>query len=828
MTYFCCATRRRAEVRTSPFNGIDFLEVVDRDAPSPSLRQRLLELHLLDDATGLGLGPDNVVVEGGERVRGIEVVSAVVDGTQTNLVNIQVDRRGDSTPYRLRLRRSALDQRPPEGVDPRLAAVDFSFKVECASDFDCAPRLDCPPEAETPPPIDYLAKDYETIRRLMLDRMAVLVPDWHERSPADLGVTLVELLAWVADQLSYAQDAVHTEAYLGHARLRPSLRRLARLVDYRLNDGRNARTFVQIRVSGDARPLAPDMVPVLPAGTAVTSRVAEAGARLADAAALARAEIVFETLHDVEALIEAHEAMSFHTWSDRRCALPRGATAATLAGHFPELRAGEVLVFEEVKGPRTGHPGDADPAHRQAVRLVEVRAFADDASPLEDPLTGAAVTEISWHGDDALTAPVCVSSRTDPAFGASRVEDVSVARGNIVLADHGRTIAGEDLGAVPASRLAWAAERAGDPCAEAAPRPIPARFAPRLAEGPLTHAAAFVADAPAAATLDPAGGDVLPAVTLTGQRGAETTAWTTAVDLLASDAFAARFVAEIENDGGARLRFGDGARGRRPEPGTAFTARYRVGNGTAGQVGADTLVHVRSDLGSIVAVRNLLPGRGGRDPASADAVRERAPHAFRTQERAVTREDWADVARRYPAVQHARASWRHTGSWHTVFVAVDREGGEPFEAAGRRDFAGFLERFRLAGRDLEIARPRWVALDLRLRVCVARGYFRGDVGAAVSRLFSTATLANGTTGLFHPDRFTFGATVWLSPFVAAAQNVAGVDSVVVLTFERLGDDATSGIAAGRLTFAENEIPRLDDDPDHPERGRFRLELMGGA
>jgi len=585
---------------------------------------------------------------------------------------------------------------------------------------------------------------------------------------------------------------------------------------------------VQVRVSGDARPLAPDFTPVLPADTVVTSRVAEAGVRLADAAAVARAEVVFETMHDVEALIADHGAMSFHTWSDRLCALARGATAATLAGHFPDLRAGEVLVFEEVKGPRTGHPGDADPAHRQAVRLVEARAFADDATPLEDPLTGARVTEIRWHGDDALTAPVCVSSRTDPAFGARLVEDVSVARGNVVLADHGRTIAGEDLGTVPASRLAWAAERAGDPCAAAAPQPIPARFAPRLAEGPLTHTARFTADAPAATTLDPPGVDVLPAVTLTGRRGAETTEWTAAVDLLASDAFAARFVAEVENDGGARLRFGDGERGRRPEPGTAFAARYRVGNGAAGHVGADTLVHVRSDLGQIVEVRNLVAGRGGRDPESAQAVRERAPHAFRTQERAVTRDDWADVARRYPAVQHARASWRHTGSWHTVFVAADRKGGQPFDAAGRRDFAGFLERFRLAGRDLEVARPRWVALDLRLRVCVARGYFRGDVGAAVARLFSTATFADGTTGLFHPDRFTFGDTVWLSPFVAAAQNVEGVDSVVVLTFERLGDDATSGIAAGRLTFAENEIPRLDDDPNHPERGRFRLTLVGGA
>ena len=50
-----------------------------------------------------------------------------------------------------------------------------------------------------PPPIDYLAKDYASFRRLMLDRLALLVPDWRERNPADLGVALVELLAYAGD-----------------------------------------------------------------------------------------------------------------------------------------------------------------------------------------------------------------------------------------------------------------------------------------------------------------------------------------------------------------------------------------------------------------------------------------------------------------------------------------------------------------------------------------------------------------------------------------------------------------------------------------------------
>src|SRR5262249_52819291 len=84
--------------------------------------------------------------------------------------------------------------------------------------------VSCRPELLQEPELDYLAKDYASFRGLMLDRMAALTPEWQERSPADGHVALVELLAYTADGLSYEQDAVATQAYLGTARRRLSLR----------------------------------------------------------------------------------------------------------------------------------------------------------------------------------------------------------------------------------------------------------------------------------------------------------------------------------------------------------------------------------------------------------------------------------------------------------------------------------------------------------------------------------------------------------------------------------------------------------------------------
>src|SRR3989442_627943 len=104
--------------------------------------------------------------------------------------------------------------------------------------------------ADQQPLIDYMAKDYQSFRQLMLDRLSATLPGWQERHAPDLGIALVEALAYVADYLSYYQDAVATEAYLGTARQRISVRRHARLLDYVLHEGCNARAWVHCDVQG--------------------------------------------------------------------------------------------------------------------------------------------------------------------------------------------------------------------------------------------------------------------------------------------------------------------------------------------------------------------------------------------------------------------------------------------------------------------------------------------------------------------------------------------------------------------------------------------------
>ncbi len=815
--YYCKNRLRLKEVTAkTTLQGIDYLEV------GPD--QQTLKVYMIEGRAVPTLKKENVIILGGVRVRGGMILPgldgelAVIPGdikvesvsVADNILTVSVNQPGDFSTYTLRLVLSSTNLEPPAGFDVQLCEVDFGFKIDCPSDFDCAPVRECPPEKKEEPEINYLAKDYASFRRLMLDRLSVIAPDWQERNPADVGVMLVELLAYAGDQLSYYQDAVATEAYLGTAHLRTSLHRHARLLDYPVHDGCNARAWICFLLDdGKTLTVTTDDL-LLTHGTIERPTI-----RPEELAGILSAETpeVFVPLHDAD-LDSVRNTIHFHTWSDEQCCLPRGATRATLV-RTPSLvlAKGNLLLFEEIVSPTTGLSEDLDRTRRHVVRLTSVKEA-------EDPVTTPATElyEIAWSDEDALPFPLCLSAL--PGDVTEPVE-VSVARGNVLLADHGYPVAsGEDTELDPVT----GEER---------------RYRPQLKRGPLTRQGGIYDDEhETLVPFDPAASawsamhwemrNVRPdiVVTLNGKD------WTPVNDLLNSDRFDTHFVVESEQDGSAFLRFGDDTLGLKPAPDAAPTAIYRIGNGVAGNVGAGSITRLvlmtdPSKAEAVLQVWNPLPGAGGTEPESLEQVRQFAPQAFRVQERAVTAADWADVAERQSGIQKAAARLRWTGSWYTAFVTFDRQGGLPVETTFKARMARALERYRLAGYDLEFNGPIYVPLEISLMICVKKGYFRGNVKQSLLRAFSSFDLPNGQRGFFHPDNFTFGQPLYLAQIYQTAMAVEGVDSVKVLKFKRWGKVDAGELAAGELKPGQFEILRLDNDPNYPENGKIEFDMQAG-
>ncbi|MEA2428750.1 MAG: hypothetical protein QOF37_2378, partial [Thermoleophilaceae bacterium] len=619
------------------------------------------------------------------------------------------------------------------------------------------------------------------------------------------------------------------EAYLESARQRISVRRHARLVDYQMHDGASARTAVQFQVTAD--------VP-LPKGSQLLTRItATLGDQppphptvLVPPAAIARQEPFREsaraaaTIFEVETgttLRPALNELPIYTWDETDCCIPRGATWIDLNKDVvASVVRGSLLLLEETAGVDTGLPADADPSHRQVVRVL-------DSQALTDPVTGTALTRVTWHPDDALRFPLCV---TRTFAGVDQV--LALARGNLVLATHGET------------RVQYHPEFPGWTVWDATATPPPAlprgidpglrpyRF--HLDEGPLSRITASGGVIPVSALQDVDPTLARPEIGMEGgTRPSALDPWSVALrGLLEGDQFSRAFAIETETDGRALLRFGDDRSGRAPDPGSFFKATYRIGVGRAGNVGAEAIAHYLMSAGetvppAIAAIRNPLPAWGGIDPESLDRVRERAPEAFRAISlRAVTEDDYARMAERHKGVSHARARFRWTGSWHTVFLTLDPVGREDLDPAFAEDVRRFVEQFTQAGYDLEVRPPLYVPLGIGIHLCAAGEHFRPDVEAAAR---------DALHAMFAPDRVTFGEPLYLSELYAAVEAVDGVDSAVVKRFSRADDDdplptrpvTAANVDRGYIEIGTDEILRVDDDPSLPERGWLELTTGGG-
>lgn len=987
----CRDDNRRRLVRRDPrINGI---ETVEAFPPKKAREDWLLHvyfLHPIDQREWMerpvkagnvkvrdGFGGKEIPIRHGPRPLSIKhhpeqiegFVVAISPPPGVNVCTLQLIEVGEPG-----LRAAA--EKPLGGFDPFYARSSFPLHPECLPPPSTSPGPDRPLIAGGGPPIHYLAKDYSSFRKMMLDRLATTLPALRDRYAADFGVTLVEDLAYAGDHLSYFQDAIATEAYLGTARSRISVRRHARLVDYRMSEGCNARAWVSFEVDEEVE-LNDDRLSTLKLFTAPTRlrrnrRPVVLPGDLEDAEQSDR--VVFEPILPVlppgafpsgggplpftARFSPMRNELRFHTWGGQECSLASGATSATLLGRLAsppspdpgiDLRVGDVLIFEEVIGPRTNRPADADTSRRHAVRLSRVERGRDDLLDLD-------VILISWFEADRLPFGFCLS--THSARG-EKIDHVTVARGNVLLVDHGLTLRAQDLcrldPEVDPLRAAYGEPSvATDDLMDEESHACPARldvaglirptFAP-LARGPVTHAAPFpkaadIAEAqfkqvvawrsaissvinsipevesPVDAAIrervidflngyaglfgrleglsssgmvlderdqiafllaydaefapdllafqfrglsDPISAptpsgqgawgaaasatsqelrDVVPQVTVT--RLPEDPArdrrfdWLPRADLLASGPSDRHLVVEVDDDGRGHLRFGDGLHGRGVtadrDNSKPLKILARVGNGAAGNVGADKIVeHVcgEGQLAGVRSIRNPLPAVGGSDPEPTSRVRLRAPSAVRgTIERAITAEDYAGFAREFPEVQLAAASMRQTGVGTEVLVAIDLKARVSDPARSKQVLAAILfrlQKVRRIGHEVRVVAADTVPLEISLRITVRPGATRSQVVAAVrSAVF--AFLA--------PDMLTFGQGVASGPIVDLVRQIDEVEDVRVMTLRRrlsvISDpQRDSALTTGLLAIGQFEVARLVDEPMAADAGRLNIEAEGG-
>lgn len=810
--------REAAAAGAPPVNGIVSVELTETGAAL----QLVCELVF---APAAPIGAEDVTITGGVRRPSVVVRDPQIAG---NVLTLTVAERGDFSIYNLALRRGGALL---PGFDPLLSDIPLGFRLACQQGFDCEAEAPPAPQPPADDSIDYMARDYAGFRELMVSRFARNVPGWTDAGAASPEITLIEMLASVADRLAYAQDAVATEAYLHTARLRISAKRHARLVGYRMGDGCNARAFVHVRL----RAPAPGFAPLLASaskGTRFMTRahgVAPASGETPDVlVARAAGAALFEAMEPAR-LSSAHNRIRIHDWLEGdSIVLPKGTVSMAVVdeGRTLTLQPDDLLLIEEVLDA-SGN-ASPDPQRRHVVRLTGVTPSIDPVGRTEGgapaPLE---ILTLAWGAADALPfdLPLARVDSTDAIDGIPPSPDqpTAVARGNLILVDHG--------------------EWRGVETVLARRRPGRRRYELPLSAGPITMAAPLLPGISAAAALHPDGTPCAELGVRSDAGAGSDPLWTVVDEILTPQG--QQLVLDIGEEGRATLRTGAIEDQAAFDAGQPFEVRYRLGNGTAGNVGAEAIAHLLTDPhqnrdgalvpgltarpGDVEAVRNPLPAIGGTEPETIAQVRQRAPIMLRAQERAVTGDDYARLLRDDPRVANVRAVEQWTGAARAFVLLVDLVGGGRVDGGLEQSFRDLLERYRLAGHVLEFRDPNLVPIEIAMRVCVRAGVPRDAVLQRLMRLFSDGHLPDGTPALFHPDTLGFGSAIRLSRLYAAAQAVDGVSHVEITSLRRQGvaaDDAAA-LADGTLNIGAYEIPVLANNPNFPDRGVVHFTMEGG-
>ena len=595
-----------------------------------------------------------------------------------------------------------------------------------------------------------------------------LTPEWTNHNVADPGVALIELFAWMSEQVIYRLNQVPERLYVD----------FLNLLGTAPFPASSARVPVTFWLSA-----APEQPVRIPAGTEITTadgsgvvfatrdelRIVQpqvVGA-LTSVGETAFRDVLGELRYDRDTVVcfastpvapDDAFNLGFDVTLAGQLVDLTIETAARGIGVDPdrvpivwEVWSGEHWVPVEILRDTTGGLNRSG-----TVRLV--------VPPAHEPLVLSG-QRLYW-----LRVRLIEARAGQPTFSASpQLADVQVASlGGTVMAEHSRTVLSEQVATsdgTPGQRFSLA-------------------NAPVLPREP--------------------GEEVV--VTVEGH--GET--YTEVPDFSASGA-ADRHVRFDEASGaiefGPKVRYPDGTsiqHGAVPPFGASVSlTRYRTGGGTAGNVAPNTLTSLRSAVPFVDAVANLEPARGGVDAETVEEVKLRGPRTLRTGQRAVTVSDYEQLAlESSPKVARSRCLVPDTPLDPVRVLIVPASDRDP-QLFTLDDFAltddlydtvaAHLDQRRTLGAVVRVTAPYYqgVSVIVRLRAVPGRSpvAVRERVGMALSRFVSPLTGGPRADGW--PFDTNLSAAVLVS-VLEEVEGVAAVDELALFEYDlrngvRLGD-----------------------------------------
>ena len=291
----------------------------------------------------------------------------------------------------------------------------------------------------------------------------------------------------------------------------------------------------------------------------------------------------------------------------------------------------------------------------------------------------------------------------------------------------------------------------------------------------------------------------------------------------------------FDSSGAYAVAFGDGVSGFIPPSGHQIFARYRVSDGSRGNVPVGSISEITeipgltssqiASIGGVLSVTNYALAIGGANEQSTESIRVQAPRFFRSAHRAVTVRDFEGIALGVSGCDKASAISETLGSV-VVAVAPYRDTGYAEDRPGFEfddpdwvqtpEMINLLDRVRnalddakLIGTAVSVIEPVYVPVEIGLTVEVIPTLGRDQAAVLIREEILTRMDYSSTD---------FGARIYISDVISLITDL-GVTTSVSIDLLKRSDDEEGTVE--NITSAFDEILRVSPDD-------ITLVLTGGA
>jgi len=320
-----------------------------------------------------------------------------------------------------------------------------------------------------------------------------------------------------------------------------------------------------------------------------------------------------------------------------------------------------------------------------------------------------------------------------------------------------------------------------------------------------------------------------------GDRGASDTLqvfvgdelWTEVPSLAESGPNDHHIMAEIDENQAMSFTGGDGRHGAKfPTGRNNISAQYRTGMGTAGNLAANAIGVLPAPLPFVLSSRNPVASAGGADPDTPESTRQLAQFTVRTLDRAVSVQDFQDLALTYSGIDKASATFSRVDGRSRIVLVVATSGGEPLPDPLRSSLRAFIADRSVPNQNVLIRDYKPYPVRLGLEVHVRSNFLRVPTGVLVQEALGSGTTPDGKEGYFNFNQRGLGESLYLSDVYDLVQELEGVEFLVVTEFRGETNAASSGVARDVIRVPADSVA-TGGDPLDPSVGILSVKLMGG-